>query len=107
TRRERYDERRYLRHQPVSNRQTKEHIQRPIDGKTMTHHADHDSTTDVDGSDDQPGDRIPAHKLRRTVHSAIECALILDLAAPAARLLFVDKTSRQICVDCHLLAGHR
>ena len=57
------------------------------------------------GRDDQAGDGVAAHEFRGAVHRAEEGAFLLQLAAPALRLLVVDHAGRQVGVDRHLLAG--
>ena len=70
------------------------------------HDADEDTADHIDEGDDEAGDRVAAHELRRTVHGAEERAFIFELGAPAARLGLVDEASGQIGVNRHLLAGH-
>ena len=72
----------------------------------VAHHADRQAAEDIDDGDDQPGDRVAAHELRRAVHGAVEAALLLQvLAAPAGDLL-VDQAGGHVGVDRHLLARH-
>ena len=69
-------------------------------------HPDDESADEVDGDDDQSGDRVPFHKLHGTVHGTVELALLLDLLPAPARLVHVDHTGAHVAVDAHLLAGH-
>ena len=71
----------------------------------VVRHADDDAAEDVDGGDDEAGDGVAAHEFRGAVHGAEEGAFLLELAAPALRLLVVDQAGGQVGVDRHLLAG--
>ncbi|MCZ7617307.1 MAG: hypothetical protein M5U32_03030 [Myxococcota bacterium] len=68
---------------------------------------DPEPSEDVDRHDDETCDRIAPYELARAVHRAVEVRLLLELAAPSARLLIVDHAMIQIGVDRHLLSRHR
>ena len=68
---------------------------------------DGNAAEDVDGRDEQAGDRISAHEFRCAVHGAEEGAFLFQFAAPALGLLLIDDAGGQIGVDRHLLAGDR
>ncbi len=73
----------------------------------VSQQADRQAAEDVDDGDQQPGDRVAAHELGRTVHRAVEAALLLELPPPDACAGFIDHPAREIGVDRHLLARHR
>jgi hypothetical protein len=75
-------------------------------GHVALHDADEDAADDVDERDEQAGDRVALHELRRAVHGAEEVGLARDLVAPLARLRLVDEPRAEVGVDGHLLAGH-
>ena len=66
--------------------------------------ADDDAAEDVDGENDEAGDRVAADEFRRAVHRAEEGALLLELAPARLRHLLVDEAGREIGVDRHLLS---
>ena len=74
--------------------------------QTVPRDADDDAAEDVDRENDDAGDRVAAHELRRAVHRAEEGAFLLELAPARLRGLFVDEAGREIGVDRHLLAGN-
>ena len=76
-------------------------------GRPLLERADEDAADDVDGGDEQAGDGVALHELRRAVHRAVEVGLARDLGAALAGLLLVDQAGAEIGVDRHLLAGHR
>ena len=99
-------ERGNLRSEPVADRQQRERRNRLRELHALLHDADGDAGEKVDDDDDDAGDRIAAHELRRTVHGAIEVRLVLDLESPLACLVVGDLTCVQVSIDRHLLAGH-
>ena len=68
--------------------------------------ADENAAEDVDGGDDEAGDRIAAHELRGAVHGAEERAFLFELTPAPLRFALVDQAGRQVGVDGHLLAGN-
>jgi hypothetical protein len=62
---------------------------------------------DVDEQDQQAGDRIALHELRRAVHRAVEIGFGADLDAARLRLFGGEQPGVQIGVDRHLLARQR
>ena len=68
--------------------------------------ANHDAADHVDEGNEKACDRVAADELRGAVHGAEEGAFVLQVRAAFARLLLVDEAGGEICVDCHLLAGH-
>ena len=103
---ERDDQGRDLGHQAVADRQLDEDVGGFADRHVVANVTDDDAAEDVDGGDQEAGDGIAAHELRRTVHRAVEGAFLFQLAAAALRLLLVDQAGREIGVDRHLLAGN-
>ena len=101
------DQRRDLRDETVADREDRVLRQRLADRQSALERADEDAADDVDRRDEQAGDRVALHELRRAVHRAVEVGLARDLVAALARLLLVDEAGAQIGVDRHLLAGHR
>ena len=69
--------------------------------------ADREPADQVDHHDDDGGDRVALHELRRTVHRAVEVGFVGDLLAAALGLGLVDEAGVEVGVDRHLLAGHR
>ena len=96
-----------LRHEAVADRELGEDVGRGGEGQTVPRDADDDAAENVDGENDEAGDRVAAHEFRRAVHRAEEGALLLELAPARLRDLFVDEARRQVGVDRHLLAGDR
>ena len=68
--------------------------------------ANDDAAEDVDGKNDEAGDRVAANEFRRAIHRAEEGAFLLELAPARLRHLLVDEAGREIRVDRHLLAGN-
>ena len=69
--------------------------------------ADREAADEVDGDDDDGGDRVALHELRGTVHRTVEVGFFGDLAAAALGLVLVDEAGVEVGVDRHLLTGHR
>ncbi len=102
---ERNDQRRDLGDQTVTDGKLDEDVGSLADRHVMAQITDDDPAEDVDGGDDQAGDRIAADELRGTVHGTEERALLLQLATAMLRFLLVDQAGRKVGVDRHLLAG--
>ena len=101
---ERNDEGRNLGHEPVADRELGEDVGGGGEGERVPGDADDDAAENVDGEDDQAGDRVAADEFRRAVHRAEESALLLELAPARLRHLLVDEAGREVGVDRHLLA---
>ena len=69
--------------------------------------ADGHAADEVDDRDDDGGDCVALDELRATVHGSVEVGLRGDLLAAAACFVVVDEPGVEVCVDGHLLAGHR
>ena len=68
--------------------------------------ADDDAAEDVDGENDEAGDRVAADEFRCAVHRAEEGAFLLELAPARLRHLLVNEARRKVGVDRHLLSGY-
>ena len=62
--------------------------------ETVPRHADDDAAENIDGENDDAGDRVAAHEFRRAVHRAEEGAFLLKLAPARLRDLVVDEAGR-------------
>ena len=104
---DRHQQRRNLAHQPVAHRQ------RGIGGNRVGHvHAmaqnpGRQPTDNVDRGDNHPGNRIAAHKLRRTIHRAVERGFFFQILAPLARHRLGNGARAKLGINRHLLARHR
>ena len=103
---ERDDERRNLRHQAVADRELGEDVGRGGERQAVPGDADDDAAEDVDGENDEAGDRVAADEFRCAVHRAEEGAFLLELAPARLRHLLVNEAGREVGVDRHLLAGN-
>jgi hypothetical protein len=101
------DQRRHLRHQAVADGEQRVARGRLGEADVLLGDADDHAADDVDEHHQQAGDRVAAHELRGAVHRAEERALVLELLAPAPRVVLVDQAGREVGVDRHLLARHR
>ena len=66
------DQRRDLRDETVADREDRVLRQRLADRQAALERADEDAADDVDGRDEQAGDRVALHELGGTVHRAVE-----------------------------------
>ena len=103
---ERNDQGRNLRDEALADRELGEDVGRRGERERVAGDADHDAAEDVDRENDEAGDRVAAHELRRAVHRAEKRAFLLELAPARLRDLFVDQPGREVGVDRHLLAGN-
>ena len=106
-RRGRDDQRGDLRHEAVADGQERVGLRRLAEGQPVLRHADDHAGDDVDEGDHQAGNGVAAHEFRRAVHGAEEARLVFQRLASRLCGHLVDQTRRQVCVDGHLLAGHR
>ncbi len=96
-----------LRHQAVADGEQHVVVRGLRERQVVLQHADGEPAEDVDEEDQDPGDGVAAHELRRAVHRAVEVGLGCDLQAAPARLVLADQACIEVGVDRHLLAGHR
>ena len=75
------------------------------EGKTLQHDANDHPADDVDEDNEQARNCIAADEFGGAIHGTEESAFIFQGLPPPARFFLVDKSSRQIGVDRHLLAG--
>ena len=68
--------------------------------------ANQESGDDVDGRDQNGGQRVALTEAGGAVHRAVEFGFVRNLFAAGAGLLFIDQAGIQVGVDGHLLAGH-
>jgi hypothetical protein len=54
---------------------------------------------EVDQHDEQAGDGVAAHDLRRAVHCAAEAGFVLQILAPPPCLFLVDEPGIEVGVD--------
>ena len=107
TGRQRDQQRRDLRDEAVADGQQAVRLDRLAERHVLLQDADREAADEVDGDDDDGGDRVALDELRRTVHRAVEVGLFGDLLAAALRFVLVDDAGVEVGVDRHLLAGHR
>ena len=69
--------------------------------------ADQQAGDDVDGGNQDRGQRVALVEARRAVHGAVELGLAGNRLAAPARLGLVDQAGIHVGVDGHLLAGQR
>ena len=100
------DQRRNLRDQAVADGEQHVVVGGGGERQVVLEDADREAADDVDEQDQDAGDRVAAHELRRAVHRAVEVRLLGDLGAAPARLVLADQAGVEIGVDRHLLAGH-
>ena len=105
-RRDRNEQRWYLRYQAVDNGQNAVGLAGLRERHPVLQHADDKAAGEIDDDDNQAGDRITFHKFHRAIHGAIKLAFLLQRAPalPARRL--IDLPAAQVRVDRHLLARH-
>ena len=81
-------------------------LERLLERHALLKDADQESGDDVDGHDEDGGQRVALAEARRAVHGAAELRFARHQLAPLARLVGIDESGVQIGVDRHLLAGH-
>ena len=69
------DQRRDLRDETIADCEDRVLRQRLTDRQSALERADEDAADDVDRRDQQSGDRVALHELRRAVHRAVEVGL--------------------------------
>ena len=92
--------------QAVADGQHRVGLQRFLEGNALLEDADQKAGNDVDGGDQDRGQRIALIEAGRAVHGAVEFRFVRNLLAAGAGLHFVDQAGVQVGVDRHLLAGH-
>src|SRR3989304_5275878 len=107
TRGGRYDERRYLRDQPVADRKQRIYAGSLAYGQSLLKGGYYEAAHDVYYRDEDAGYRVSPYELARAVHGAVEVSLESDFLSPAPRLFVSDEPGVQVRVNGHLLAGHR
>ena len=80
-------------------------LQRLKEGNSLLKDADQKSGNDVDGRDQNRGQRVPLVEARGAIHGSVKLRLAGDGLAAAARLGFVDQAGIHVGIDRHLLAG--
>ena len=95
-----------LRHQAVADGEEGEALQGLVDGHALLHDADGKAAQHIDEGDENGGDGVAADEFARAVHRAVEIGFLLDFAAAAAGLGFVDDAGVEFGINRHLLAGH-
>ena len=98
---------RNLRDQRIAHGQQHIGIRRLARRQAVLQHADGEAADDADDQDQDAGDGVAAHELRRAVHRAEEVGFFRHFEAAAAGFLLVDVAGAQVGVDRHLLARHR
>ena len=86
TGRQRDQQRRDLRDEPVTDGQQAVGLDRLAERHVLLEHADREAADQVDRDDDDGGDRVALHELRRTVHRAVEVGFFGDLTGGGAWL---------------------
>ncbi len=105
-RRDREQERRELRDEPVADREERVAPRR----RREVHPAErarHEPSGDVHDDHRDARDGVSLHELQRSVHRPVQLALALERAPAAARLRRVDRARADVRVDRHLLPGER
>ena len=105
-RRQRQQQGRDLRDQPVSDRQEAVGGDGVGEREVVLGHPDGEAADQVDRGDDDGGDGVAPDELRGPVHRSVEIGLVGHLLAPATCLGLVDGTCVQVGIDRHLLARH-
>ncbi len=93
--------------QPVAHRQHGVGAGRLAQLDSLLQGADQQAGDDVDGGNQNGGQRVPLVEARRAVHGAVELGLAGDRLAPPPRLGLVDQPGVHVGVDGHLLARQR
>ena len=104
--RDRNQQRRDHGHQAIAHGENRVGFQRVLERNVELEDADQKSGEDIDGGDQNGGQRVALAEARRAVHRAVEFRFLGDHFAARAGLLLVDQPGVQVRVDGHLLAGH-
>ena len=96
-----------MRHQPVADGHQHILLEGGVGAQVVFEDPDTDAADQVDRQNHHPGDGVPAHKLRRPVHRAVEIGLAGNIFTPGLRLRLVNQSGIKIGINRHLLAGHR
>ncbi len=81
-------------------------LERVAEGNIELKDADQESGDDVDGGEQNGGERVTLAEAGGAVHGAVELGFAGDGLAAGAGLVFVDESGVEVGVDRHLLAGH-
>ena len=81
-------------------------LQRVAEGNVELEDSDQKSGDDVDGGEQNGGQRVALAEAGGAVHGAVELGFAGHRFAAGARLVFVDQSGVQVGVDGHLFAGH-
>ena len=98
-------QRRNDRHQAVAHREHGVGARGLAQLDALLQGADQQAGDDVDGRDQNRGQRVALVEARRAVHGAVELGLAGDGLAAAPRLGLVDQPRVHVGVDGHLFAG--
>ena len=104
--REREQQRRDLRDQPVTDREQAVGADGLRERQMVLEDPDGQAPDQIDHGDDDGGDGVAADELGRAVHGAVEVGLVGHLLAATASALLVDDAGVQVGIDGHLLARH-
>ena len=104
--RHRDHQRRHLGHQRVTDGQQHVVVGGRGQRQTVLHHPDDETAHQVDHQDQDAGDGVAPHELRRAVHRTIEVGLTAHFLTATASLSLIDLTSVEVGIDGHLLARH-
>ena len=100
----RQQQRRDLRHQAITDGQQCVLTESIAERQVVHQRADGHAADHVDDQDQDTGDGIAAHELRRAVHGAIEIGFSGHVLAAQLGFFLVDQAGVQVGVDGHLLA---
>ncbi len=81
-------------------------LERVAEGNVELKDSDEESGDDVDGGEQNGGERVALAEAGGSVHGAVELGFAGDGFAAGAGLLLVDESGVEVGVDGHLLAGH-
>ena len=73
----------------------------------VLNHSNNQAANNVDEQNENPSDGVSSDKFTRTIHGPIEICLARNIGSSPARFVLRDHASIHICVDGHLLTGHR
>ena len=104
--RDRQQQRRDLRDQPVADREERIGAARIRDRHAVLRGADDDAAEQIDEHDQYAGDRVAAHELAGAIHRTVEIRLLAHLLPAHDRVGLGDEAGVQIGIDGHLPPRH-